>query len=94
MQHVTSRLAPDGAIWLRILIMEKGHAIARNDVHYFVFYPGTNYVFVTYIKKAHLEIVCQAMMATFACDEIKQLDIKGRTLPNISAIVFNQKSQV
>ena len=88
------RLQKDGSVWVRIQLFERSNQRGTSDAHYLVYFPRTHYVFMTRLPKSVLEYVAQALITAFACEDVKQLDIRGSNPTTLADVVFNKSSQV
>ena len=95
LQHVYARLHPGGAIWVRVQLLDRCTAIAKNaDTQYLVYFPNTPFLFATHIIASQIEFFCQVFLSTFAVETVKQLDVRAKTAAHLSGLLFNKESQV
>eukprot|EP00040_Diaphanoeca_grandis_P007900 m.42838 g.42838 ORF g.42838 m.42838 type:complete len:357 (-) comp19228_c0_seq2:27-1097(-) len=87
----------NGAFWMRLFVQDSVaptyQLVSGTNTLFCVYLPRSPYVLVTAIKKAHKDYIAQALVSTFNCKKIEEIELTGKDADSLADMLLNQQSQ-
>ncbi|KAL9975722.1 hypothetical protein ACROYT_G012915 [Oculina patagonica] len=81
------------ALWTRLHICEGTSASLLSNTVFLIYYPNSEYIFMSSIKAAHKQYILQTLSTLLHCQTLEEVKLSGRDMFSLKELVLNKSSQ-